>query len=62
MIITTSCAVDPILAVDAKRRSYNYSIARVVQDFARPNRLIGICLLALMGQIGLCAAAAPQAI
>jgi hypothetical protein len=63
MRITTICATDPILAVDAKRRwRYNYTIARDVQDYARPNRSIGICLLALVAQIGLCAAATPQAV
>jgi hypothetical protein len=62
MRITTICATDPIFAVDAKRRRRNYSAARVAQDHARPNRSVGICLLALMAQIGLCAAAAPQAV
>jgi hypothetical protein len=59
MRFKTHCVAYPISALDANQLRHSYSI---VQDSARPNRLIGICLLALTAQIGLCAAAAPQAI
>jgi hypothetical protein len=62
MRTTNICEANPISAVDAKQRRYNHSITRVVQDSTRPNRSIGVCLLALLAQIGLCAAAAPQAV